>query len=264
MSDYKKIIYKEDGNIARIILNRPEVKNAIDFSIINELGAALDRISVSQKPRVLIISGSDKYFSSGIDVKDLPIFWKMNQQELGKHLKYMQDNVYSKLENLSIPTIAEIRGFCIGAGLELIICCDFRFASSKSVFSLPEVNLCVVPDLGGTHRLSKLIGFARAKRMALLGETIEASNALSWGLIDQCLDDEELSIALEKFCDQIVKKPPISLKLVKNLVNQGWNRNFSQDIEKVVEYQYTCLKTKDHKEAIAAINEKRKPEFKGE
>ncbi|MDY6862986.1 MAG: enoyl-CoA hydratase/isomerase family protein [Thermodesulfobacteriota bacterium] len=264
MHDYKNIIYREDGNISRITLNRPEVKNAINFNIIDELGDALEKLSHSGKARVLVISGGNKYFSSGIDVNDLPVFWKMDQQELGKHLKYMQEKVYNKLENLEIPTIAEIQGFCIGAGLELIICCDFRFAGKRSIFSLPEVNLGVIPDLGGSHRLSKLIGFTRAKKMALLGEVIKAGEALSCGLIDRCLDDKELPIALEKFCNEIIRKPPISLRLVKSLVNQGWNRNFLQDIEKVIEYQYTCLKTKDHKEAITASREKRLPEFKGE
>jgi len=247
---------KKKKEIGIITLNRPEARNALNRKMLHELGDALTELENDLQIRVIIIAGN-KDFCAGADIKEMNA---IKPEEIETFCRWGH-KVFDQLEGMGKPVIAAITGFALGGGCELALACDIRIAGESTQFGQPEVNLGLIPGFGGTQRLSRLIGVAKAKEMILTGKIIDAKEAESIGLVNGVVKDEELMIAAEEMAQVIAQKAPIAVKMAKKLINE--NQEIIKGLEKEIEFFARCFATQDRLEGINAFLEKRKPKFKG-
>ncbi|HWQ75840.1 MAG TPA: enoyl-CoA hydratase-related protein [Syntrophomonas sp.] len=248
------ILVTINDNIALITLNRPEVYNTLDHDTIEELESIFIQLESNAGVRAVVLTGG-KNFAAGADIKD------MMECSPEQARAYSFRNYFSRIEAFSKPVVAAISGFALGGGLELALVCDWRIADSSAKFGMPEINLGIFPGAGGTLRLPRLIGSARAKEMVFSGAPIKADQALQYGLINKIADDaleEAMHVAA-----MLAGKPPVALKLAKQCINQA----FDMEGLKAIEFESigfaNCFATHDQREGMKAFTEKRKPEFSG-
>ena len=253
-NEHIKVEKKKEIGI--ITLNRPEVRNALNRKMIQELGNVLTGLENDLQIRVIIITGN-KDFCAGADIKEMNA---IKPEEIETFCRWGH-KVFDQLEGMGKPVIAAITGFALGGGCELALACDIRIAGESAKLGQPEVNLGLIPGFGGTQRLSRLVGIARAKEMILTGKIINAKEAASIGLVNRVVKDEELMIAVEEMAQVIAQKAPIAVKMAKKLINE--NQEIKEGLEKEIDFFVQCFATQDRLEGINAFLEKRKPEFKG-
>jgi enoyl-CoA hydratase len=254
------VLYEKQEQVATITLNRPESLNALNTALLTELRDALEAAEADAAVRVVVITGAGgKAFCAGADVAEL---LKKTPEEARAFSQWFQ-GIFTVIETLRKPVIAEIRGFCLGGGLELALACDVRIASDTSTFGLPEVNLAIIPGGGGTQRLPRLIGKTKALEMLMTGEPIDATEAVRLTLVNKIVPVEELDRAVDMFVQKLLTKSPSTLGILKEAVNKG----LEMDLEQALEYETGCfedaLKTEGAQEGLKAFLEKRKPDFKG-
>jgi enoyl-CoA hydratase/carnithine racemase len=223
MPDYHDIIYKVKEHIAVITLNRPDALNAWHRGMNDELRRAAHEIDDDPQVRVLIITGSGpKSFCSGIDLK------KVQAGEnfiTGPDIRDYYDGirklreVFTQYEKLAVPVIAAINGYCLGGGLELALACDIRVAVEESVFSLPEVQLGIIPDLGGCQRLPRAVGIGKAKELIYTGRRIDSAEALRIGLVQQVFPADKLMQETTKMAVEIAGYNPVVVQAAKRVCN---------------------------------------------
>jgi enoyl-CoA hydratase/carnithine racemase len=252
--DYKNIIFTIKNKTAIISFARPKAYNALNKEVIDELDEAIDTISRDPSIHVAIL-GSEKNFAAGADIKE------MIEMDPITARNFSFQKTFSKIENLSIPTIAAISGYALGGGLEMALVCDFRIAGTDAKMGFPEINLGIFPGAGGTQRLTRLIGSSLAKQMILRGYTVDSKKALEYGLISEIAEnpmDASLSLA-----EELSSKAPIALRLAKKCINAALNSNLQNGLE-FEEMSWSSLyATYDQKEGMRAFAEKRKPVFEG-
>jgi len=253
-NEHIKVEKKKEIGI--ITLNRPEARNALNRKMIHELGDALTELENDPQIRSIIITGN-KDFCAGADIKEMNA---IKPEEIETFCRWGH-KVFDQLEGMGKPVIAAITGFALGGGCELALACDIRIAGESAKLGQPEVNLGLIPGFGGTQRLSRLVGIARAKEMILTGKIINAKEAASIGLVNRVVKDEELMIAVEEMAQVIAQKAPIAVKMAKKLINE--NQEIKEGLEKEIDFFVQCFATQDRLEGINAFLEKRKPEFKG-
>ncbi|HQE23206.1 MAG TPA: enoyl-CoA hydratase-related protein [Syntrophomonadaceae bacterium] len=250
--DYISLNTRE--KIAIISLQRPEALNALNHQMIKELEQAFIELEADESVRVVIITG-EKNFAAGADINDMLEF----NPEQARTFSFR--HCFARIEAFPKPVVAAISGFALGGGMELALVCDWRIADKTARLGLPEINLGIFPGAGGTLRLPRLIGAARAKEMIFSGRPINAEKALEYGLINQLADDA-LAEAIQT-AEMLASKPPIALKLAKQCINQA----FDVDGIKAIEFESiawaSCFATQDQREGMKAFMEKRKPEFTG-
>jgi enoyl-CoA hydratase len=223
MPDYNDIIYRVEGHIAVITLNRPGALNAWHRGMNEELRRASHEIDDDPQVRVLIITGSGpKSFCSGIDLK------KVQAGEnfiTGPDIRDYYDGirklreVFTLYEKLAVPVIAAINGYCLGGGLELALACDIRLAIEASVFSLPEVQLGIIPDMGGCQRLPRAVGIGNAKQLIYTGKRIDSKEALRIGLVQQVYPADKLMEETMKMAGEIAGHNPVVVQAAKRACN---------------------------------------------
>lgn len=237
-----------------IRLQRPAALNALNHQMIKELEQAFMEWEADENVRVVIITG-EKNFAAGADINDMLDFDPEQARAFSFHQCFAQIEAFPK------PVLAAISGFALGGGLELALACDWRIADKTARLGLPEINLGIFPGAGGTLRLPRLIGAARAKEMIFSGRAINVQQALEYGLINELADDA-LAEAIQT-AEMLASKPPIALKLAKQCINQA----FDIDGMKANHFELiawaSCFATRDQKEGMKAFIEKRKPEFTG-
>jgi enoyl-CoA hydratase len=259
---FENIVLEKQNGIARITINRPEKRNALNRATRLELIEALKDVENDPLVKVLILSGAGgKSFIAGSDLTDLSTFGPLEMQEF---LATLAQGLYTRFEELEKPVIAMINGFCLGGGLELAMACDIRIASDTSKFGQPEILLGIIPGGGGTQRLARLVGVGKAKELIFTGKLIDAQEALRIGIINQITPAKELTETAMSMARHLAKQSPLALKWAKKSINMGQQTGLSigLDFEALVE----CLlfSSQDHEEGIKAFLDKRKPEFKGE
>lgn len=259
MSVYEAIELERKKGISYLWLNRPEVRNAFNQVMINEIQDALRRIDKDYKTRVLIITGVGSAFQAGADIAELK---QMSPMEL---LRWNEGvvRINSGLEKLRQPVIAAINGPAIGGGMELAISCTFRVIVKSARLGLPEVKLGIIPGTGGTQRLPRLIGKGRAAQMLFTGETIDAKEAFQIGLVNKIVKDGEALKASEEFASQIIKNAPIAVEMIKDAMETGKDLPLEQAVQHSQKNCVICFSTKDMQEGMSAFLEKRKANFKG-
>jgi len=247
-----------DGDLAVLTLDRPEALNALSFAIIREIGDALDRVAADASVRALLITGAgDKAFCAGADIKELrnrPLIEQKRGAELGQR-------VFAKLDELPVASIALVNGYAFGGGLELALACTFRLASPNAKFGLPEVKLGLIPGYGGTQRLPRLVGEARALEIVLTGRTVDAGEAERIGLVNRLVEGDLLE-AGKAFAAAFTRYSLPVLGFARRAVQRAHDLPLHEGLRVEAELSTLAYRTADAEEGMAAFEEKRKPEFR--
>lgn len=254
---YETIGLNIEAGIATITLNRPPV-NALNTKLFLELRQAVAELDADPAVRVLVITGAgEKAFAAGVDItemKDLtPVGAYRFCQTAGSAL--------GAVANMSKPTIAAVNGLALGGGCELALACDFRLAADTAKFALPEINLGIIPGGGGTQRLPRLIGAARAKELLFLGEMIDANLAGQYGLANKVVPAAELAGETKILAGKLAAKSLYALSIIKNTVHKGLNMNLSEALDFETKNFVVVFASEDRQEGMGAFMEKRKPVF---
>jgi len=248
------------GNCAVLTLNRPESLNALSFAILRELDARLDEVAAQPELRALLVIGAgDKAFCAGADIKELRNRRLMDQKrgaELGQ-------SVFAKLDVLPIASIALINGYAFGGGCELALACTFRLATPSSVFGLPEIKLGLIPGYGGTQRLPRLVGEARALEIILTGRSVKADEAERIGLVNAVVQGELLQAGLE-FAGRLTGYSLPILELARRAVQRSGDQPLVEGLRVEADLSTLAYQTRDAEEGMAAFEGKRKPDFHDE
>ena len=229
---YATIKLKKKQHTAWIILSRPDKLNAINNVMLQELTEAIDTVEEDTNLRCLVIAGEGKRaFSAGADLTELGKLTPKTTAEFS--VKGQQ--VFSKLEELSKPAIAAIKGYILGGGLELALACDFRIAAEGAEFGCPEIKLGFIPGWGGTQRLPMIVGLSNAKRLIMTGERIKANEALRIGLVNKVVPSNELEKEAEALARRICELLPEAQKQTKQIVNSVTKASFDSGLKKETE-----------------------------
>ncbi len=256
---YIKVSIEED-QIAIIQYSRPEVMNAANTELVLERNEAFYQAGLDPEIKVVIVTGDERAYSAG---GDLAAFSKYGVKEARE---YADKSVASglTLTNLPKPTIAMISGYCLGGGLENILCCDLRIAADNAVFALPEIDVGIFPGGGATQRLPQHISLCKAKELVFLGERFDAQTALELGLINKVVPLEQLKDKTMEIARKLCKKPAFSLRMAKEALNAAWSTSLEKGLQIETHGWAMTYGTKDQKEGMQAFLEKRKPSYIGE
>lgn len=261
--EFKNIIYSKDKErgIAKVVINRPEVRNALNRGARQELRSVIEDIRQDESIRVLTITGAgDKAFIGGADISELK---EASPIEIEEYTCTLGQQLYTDIENLDIPVIAMINGFCLGGGCELAMACDIRIASDNARFGQPEISVGIIPGGGGTQRLPRLIGWGRAKELIYTGRIIDAVEAERIGLVDKVVPPDRLEEEVRQLAEAIISQSPLIIRLAKKVINRGMYTDLATGLACERANFALCFATEDHIEGMTAFLEKRKPEFRG-
>jgi len=254
------IHYEQKGNLAFVTLDRPGAMNAFNYDMLVELGQITESIRINPDIRVIIFTGSgDRAFSVGADLKERKT---LTDLQVKRNL-YKIGEVFSAIENLPQPTIAMMNGFAFGGGMELALACDFRIAADTALMGLTETGLAIIPGAGGTQRLPRLIGEAKALELILTARRMSAAEALSYGILTKIATSENLVQETADFADSILANGPIALQQAKFAIKHGMNVDLQTGLAIERKAYELTIPTEDRIEALNAFSEKRKPVFKG-
>jgi enoyl-CoA hydratase/carnithine racemase len=245
------------SGIVVLRLNRPEVKNALNMDIRQALADAAGRIAGDDEIRCVVIAGSDEVFAAGADIRLLADMDAAGVRALELH-KY-----WDAVTAIPQPVIAAVNGFALGAGCELAMACDMIVAGEDARFGQPEVRLGIMPGAGGTQRLIRAIGKARAMRLALTGEIIDAATADAWGLVSEVVDAGQATKRALEIARRIAKGPARAHRAIKAALNAGLDMPLADALAMERAGFQTLFDTADQSEGMRAFLEKRKPDFRG-
>lgn len=258
--NYETIIFQESGNFATITLNRPDKLNAINNLMLRELDDCLKNIELNDNIDALIITGKgDKAFAAGADIAELNACNKLSGKLFSEYGTY----VFKRIEQMRIPVIAAINGYALGGGCELALACHIRFGSEKSKFGQPEVNLGIIPGYGGTQRLPRVVGKAKAMELIVSGNIIDSSEAHRIGLLNQVYAHDELMDKTLEFVSVVLSKGKIAVRACVDCVNASDEMSLLEGLKyESIRFGDVCG-TEDFKEGTMAYLEKRNADFKG-
>jgi enoyl-CoA hydratase len=246
--------------IATVTIDNPPV-NTLSDETRSELEAAFDSLASNiENVSVVILTGAgEKSFAAGANIKDFP---NLDPEKARVRLKKGKER-FLKIENFERPIICAINGLCLGAGLELAMCCDIRIAADHAKLGQPEINLGVIPGSGGTQRLSRLVGEGIAKELIYTGRFVSAEESKSIGLVNKVVPLENLMDEAMEMAKLLTSKPPLALRAAKDTIHKGLNMTLDQGLDLEIEQWSHLCSTEDQKEGAAAFIEKRKPVFVG-
>jgi enoyl-CoA hydratase/carnithine racemase len=256
--------YEQDGPIVTLTMNDAERRNALTGNrAVPEFLAAIDRIDGDHSVRAVIVTGAGPAFSSGGNVKDMGRYAEMPGMELRREYRRGIQKLPPALFNLEVPVIAAVNGPAIGAGLDLACMCDIRVASEHAKFAESFVKLGIIPGDGGAWLLPRIVGLSRATELTLTGRMIDAVQAEQWNLVSRVVPHELLLPAAREIAEAIAANPPHAVRLAKRLLREAMHSRLDTLLEMSAAFQVLSHQTADHREAVAAFVEKRKPEFRG-
>jgi enoyl-CoA hydratase len=255
--NYETILLETHGRVGLITLNRPQALNALNAQLVSEVNQALDALETDADIGCIVITGSKKAFAAGADIKEMA--------ELTYPQIYM-DDLFSdsdRVANRRKPIIAAVNGFALGGGCELALMCDFILAGDNAKFGQPEINLGVLPGMGGTQRLTRAVGKAKAMEMCLSGRLIDAVEAERCGIVARIVpSDELLDEALRVAAVIASKSLPIAM-MIKESVNRAFEVNLTEGVRFERRVFHAAFATQDQKEGMAAFIAKREAAFQG-
>ncbi len=263
---FKNLLIEKDteNKIAKLILNRPHRLNAISFELLDEMELALKQLAKDDEVRVLVITGAgDKSFSAGFDLQEALADPSTLKPANSAMVSARGNEVFTMIEKFPKPVIAAINGYAFGGGCELSLACDFRIMSKAGKIGLTEIAIGLIPGWGGTQRMAKIIGLAKAKEMIMLAKRITADEAEQIGLVNKAVDPENFWDEVNTLAKALAELPPISLRMAKYAINYGYELPVEAGQAIEAAYFGIATSTEDVIEGVRAFFEKRKPEFKG-
>lgn len=221
---YETIKYEKENGIGIITLNRPERRNALNIALVREMTKLMEGMATDEDLRVVIITGGERCFSAGADLRDI---------RETPALSFLEETrtLFRKIENFDRPVIAAINGFCLAGGCEMAISCDLRVAAENATFGLPEIRFGALAMGGATQRLPRIIGIGKAKEMHYTGDPIDASEAFRIGLVNRIVAPESVMDEARKLAKTLVQRSPAALKMVKFLINAGMRVDLNTAME---------------------------------
>jgi enoyl-CoA hydratase len=257
---FQHLEVSNEGGVTILRLNRPEKKNAFNGRLRSELETAVEAIAADPLQRVVIVTGGEEFFCAGADIGE--ILEATTGEATYRHAREFQ-LLFDKIEALPQPVIAAVAGYALGGGCELALACDFRIASEGTRFGLPEIKIGAFPGGGGTQRLPRLIGAAKAKEAILTGEPIAAEQALAVGLVMKVVPKGKLLDEANSFAAKLAALPRLALEAAKMLINRGLEIDLDAGLELEARTFGNLATSHDLREGTAAFLEKRKPNFTG-
>ena len=255
------ILYEKNGSIANISLNRPDVFNAFNDEQSYELQDALKQASRDAEVRVIVLTGAGKAFCSGQDLKAIA---ESKNRSLSESLYKRYNPIIKAMREMPKPIICRLNGVAAGAGASLALACDFIIASENASLIEVFINVGLVPDSGSSYFLPRAVSPARAFELATMASKVTAQQALEWGMINRVVSAEQLDAEVENVANYYAKAPTQAVGMIKKMLNKA---NYS-DLDTMLQYEAWCQeiagRSHDYKEGVAAFNEKRKPDFKGQ
>ncbi len=248
------VLFEKIENIQILKINRPKRLNALNRETVDLIDERIEEIKKDKEIRALIITG-DHHFAAGADISD------MIEKTPEEAKAFLFTNTFSKLEHIELPTIAAICGYALGGGLELALACDLRIASEDAQLGLPEINLGIMPGAGGTVRLPRLIGEAKAKELIYLGGRLTASEAYQYGIVNRVVKKEELMAEAFKMAKKLAEKAPLALRAAKEAILYGGDRTKTEALSRESEIWSGLFASQDQKEGMRAFLEKRTPQY---
>jgi enoyl-CoA hydratase len=255
---YEQILVETRGNVGLITLNRPKALNALCVQLVSELGQALDEIEADKDIRAIVLTGSEKAFAAGADIKEMASKSYMDV--------YLEDFItvgWERVTKCRKPVIAAVAGFALGGGCELAMMCDFILAADNAKFGQPEITIGTMPGAGGTQRLTRFVGKSKAMEMCLTGRQMNAEEAERAGLVSRIIPLTDLVDEAIKTAQRIADMSAPVAMMVKDSVNRAYETTLAEGVHFERRLFHSTFATEDQKEGMAAFAEKRQPAFKG-
>ncbi|QNF31640.1 enoyl-CoA hydratase/isomerase family protein [Adhaeribacter swui] len=257
---YETLLLTLANNIATITLNRPEVFNAVNEKLTEELKVALDEVAANPEVRALIFTGTGKAFCSGQDLKETSL---LTNQSLADALHQRYNPIIRSMRDLPKPIIGKLNGVAAGAGCSLVLACDVIIASEAASLSQLFINIGLVPDSGASFFLPRMVGSLKAFELCTLGTKINAHDALELGLVNQVVTAEALDKTVQQLAERYAAAPTKAIGLIKKMLQQSGSATLHEMLDLEAECQEIAGKTTDFREGVAAFLEKRSPRFTG-
>ena len=254
---YETLIVEIEDYVALIRLNRPDAMNALNSTLMRELAAALTAAQANERVRCIVLTGSEKAFAAGADVREMA-----EKTFIDVFFDDMFAAEVAAIQRVRKPIIAAVSGYCLGGGCELAMMCDFIIASDTAKFGQPEINLGIVAGLGGTQRLTRAVGKAKSMDMHLTGRFMEAAEAERCGLVSRIVPAKSLIEEAMKAATKIVEKSMITAMVVKECENRAQETTLQEGVLFERRLFHAIFATEDQKEGMAAFLEKRQPQFR--
>lgn len=261
---YDFLLVETVNNICTITLNRPDNLNSFNDEMSFELQKALKDAEKDAEIRCIVLTGAGRAFSAGQDLKARSIqVAEDGLPHLGDSIKKRYAPIISKIRSMEKPVIAKINGVAAGAGASIAFACDLKISVDNAKFIQAFVKVGLIPDSGACWMLPRLVGLSKAMELAMTGDTIEACDALSYGLINRMVPADELDSTVDKWAQQLAKSPTKAIGLMKRAFNKAMTTSLDEYLEYEAEVQEIAGRTHDYQEGVAAFTEKREPTFTG-
>ena len=263
--DFETVILKKEGHIATITMNRPEMMNALNLQMLQEMVAAIDEIARNDDVRVVVLTGAGRVFCSGADISEggkasglsgTPV-------EMHRNLRDSYQKVALGLQRLDKPTIAMVNGAAVGAGCDFAFACDMRVGSEKARFRNGFVKVGLIPGGGGTWLYTRLMGLGRGLEFLFTGDFLEAEEAERIGVLNKIVPAEDLEREAMELAQKIANNPPLAVQMSKMMAYKALDSDLEAALEQAAACQALALSSEDHREGVNAFIEKREAQFKG-
>jgi enoyl-CoA hydratase len=255
--EFIKVTEQKEPFVALIELNRPKELNALNFQLMTELLAALQQLDKNDQVRAIVLTGNEKAFAAGADIKEMA-----DKSAIEMHL-LDRFTTWDQIRRTKKPIIAAVSGFALGGGCELTMMCDMIIASETAKFGQPEIKIGTIPGAGGTQRLTKAVGKAKAMELILTGRLLSAEEALFYGLVNKVVPVEMYLHEALQLAKEIGQMSPVAVQLAKEAINRSFETQLDEGLAFERKNFYLTFASEDQKEGMKAFVEKRKPEYKG-
>jgi enoyl-CoA hydratase len=256
-SDYQNILTTTEGKVGVVQIHRPQERNALNQETMAELLDALQQFEASDSIGCLVITGSEKAFAAGADIKQMAGASVVGVMEMG----FVEQ--WDQLATIRKPIIAAVSGWCLGGGCELAMTCDMIVASESARFGQPEIGVGIIPGAGGTQRLARAVGKAIAMEMVLANRHLTAQEAARYGLVNRVVPVERYLDEALRLAGQVADQAPVAVRLAKEAINQAFETSLSQGLHLERRLLNILFATEDQQEGMAAFMEKRAPTWQG-